>query len=637
MPPWEKYQDVPAAPDGPWAKYGAPPSADGEKAASWWFQPVEPPDAQHSNEPPDAPVQPAPSLVQGRDRLRELFRGAETQVINALAPRPDAGATEKLIRRGITTVPVAGLRMLGTAAEQPFNVAIGIQEGPQVRNGQLTVPGATINPDTGTLGVTPEAGSVVQLGANPLRFGGGKPTYVPPGTFDRRPDLSGVNPLLSTVRTQAAERGAGPTSPTGIPEPPRNALLPTTEEVGEAIRRNEQQAPAGAQVTPSAAATISPEEAAAYRSVAEIQKLREPQPVGVPDRRQLVPGEIASTVETEQSAEIAREFKALRNANPKVVDMEKLVADHNNEKRANFLDTITKSDIDLRKAQVDREARGDVNAAEAWRNKTDADGQPVVDFANKVLSGPDGKRDVIVKQIGAIRDKMFNSEGRLETDPEILYGIRKDINDKLSKEAQRDDPTSQRAAGLLIQMRDVLDGQIEAAAPGFKKYLQEWHNDSLPIDQMGVLQSWAPKLFDSKGKLSFSKFAQMMREAVISRRKDMPLNDWQSLTDEQIGQLWDLRDSLRRSASAEELAAAKGSDTAPNAMDIARHAFRLGGLGTAHVGANLAAPGVGSMAVRAGQELLNPLFSAWAGRRQVRRAEELLSPRNDLLQQQPPP
>jgi hypothetical protein len=478
----------------------------------------------------------------------------------------------------------------------------------------------TWNPQTGTYGLSPEASAVVPFAAGGLKFGGREP--VPNALAAREAPLSSEfkgNALSPEAITKAREAAtpAGPASPTGV------AVTPPPKPEGTAQ-------PAGAQVTPGSAAAISPQEAAAYRSVAEIQRLREPQPAGVPDRRQLVEGEDPSVIQIEQDAGKARELKALRNINPKVVEMEKAAVEQQNLARGRHLDNVSGSDVDLLKAESDRTANGEVNAATAWRNKTDADGQPVVDWADQVLKGPDGKRDAVVKQIEAVRNKIYDRNGKMETDPEQLYGVRKDINDRLSKEAARDDPMSQRAAGLLRQMRDVLDNQIEASAPGFKNYLQQWHADSQAIDAMSVMQKWAPKLWNN-GVMSYSKYMQMMREAVISRRKDMPLNDWQSVTDAQMDKLWDLRDSLRRAASADELAKAKGSDTAPNAMDIARHFFKLGGMATAHGVANVVSPGWGSVALRFGQQALDPLLSAVAGRRQERRAGELLSPPPNAL------
>ena len=483
----------------------------------------------------------------------------------------------------------------------------------------------TVDPTTGSYGADPNAILAALSIAGPLGLDtgtmakkfGGPLSFVEAPSAEAVAGVSALDPeVLRRAQLRPTQGGPPASEPSGIPP----SSKPTPAPPSSSAR------PAGAQVTPEGLAVISPEEAAVYRSVAEIQKLREPQPKGIPDRRQLVPDEDPSLVQTEQNAGLSRELKALRNVNPEVQQMEEKVAERHNEARANYLDKVTKSDIDIHQAQVAREANGAANAAAAWANKTAADIQPVVKFANDVLSGPDGKRDVITKHIGAVRDKLYDAAGNPETDPEILYGVRKDINDRLSKEAQRDDPMSQRAAGLLIQMRGVLDNQIEAAAPGFRKYLEQWHADSLPIDQMSVMQKWAPKLFDTKGKMLFSKFQQMMREAVISRRKDMPLNDWQSLTDEQMGQLWDLRDSLRRAASAEELAKAKGSDTVPNAMDVMRQYFNLGGTAVGHGVANLVSPGWGSIALKTGQDILSPLLGAIAGRRQIRRAGELLSP-----------
>lgn len=125
----------------------------------------------------------------------------------------------------LSNEPGAGLRLaIPNAVRGLFT------EGPQLNEqGKLVVPGATINPNTGALGVTPEAATAGQLiQPNRLAFGGMQPSFVPPGTLDRRADLTGVNPLNPGVATRAAGReqframqGEPPPSgaPTGAPPP----------------------------------------------------------------------------------------------------------------------------------------------------------------------------------------------------------------------------------------------------------------------------------------------------------------------------------------------------------------------------------------------------------------------------------
>jgi hypothetical protein len=128
-------------------------------------------------------------------------------------------------------------------------------EGPQIdpKTGNLTVPGATINPSTGTLGLTPEAQSVAAFAATPLRFSGANQLqFVPPGSFDAKAPLStgftsnpmtaelaarmrgdttaGANrlstgqpapeitqPTTAAAPSSAAPAGPAPSTPTGIP------------------------------------------------------------------------------------------------------------------------------------------------------------------------------------------------------------------------------------------------------------------------------------------------------------------------------------------------------------------------------------------------------------------------------------
>jgi hypothetical protein len=114
----------------------------------------------------------------------------------------------------------------------------------------------------------------------------------------------------------------------------------------------------------------------------------------------------------------------------------------------------------------------------------------------------------------------------------------------------------------------------------------------------------------------------MMREAVAARHPDAPLNPWQSLSDDQMSRLWALRDDLRRSASAEDLARASGSDTVPNAIDVAKQ----------YSGVALSAvPVLGPMAYRA-KAALAPILDAAAARRQRARGMQMQYPDPDKYQ-----
>ena len=64
-----------------------------------------------------------------------------------------------------------------------------------------------------------------------------------------------------------------------------------------------------------------------------------------------------------------------------------------------------------------------------------------------------------------------------------------------------------------------------------------------------------------------------------------------------------------------------------NAVDIAKQYGKLAGRAGVEGAANLAfGPGVGSMIVRGAENLLRPISSGVAARRQVRRGMEILQP-----------
>jgi hypothetical protein len=112
-------------------------------------------------------------------------------------------------------------------------------QGPVPSQGFAT-QGATINPSTGTFGLTPEAQSVAPFAATPLRFSGPNALqFVPPGTLDATTPLAAdftTNPMSAELAarmrgdtTAGANRlSAAPSTPTGVPTTtPPPAVSPT--------------------------------------------------------------------------------------------------------------------------------------------------------------------------------------------------------------------------------------------------------------------------------------------------------------------------------------------------------------------------------------------------------------------------
>jgi hypothetical protein len=663
--PWEQYQSAPAsdAPPaaGPWTQYGsqsggehgyayAPPETkppadapvttvgDGKTLADV----ISSPDAQAADIPQSqTPTPPAPSLTDLRDRIQQ----GDISVLKRLAPGPEAQFPERLVR-GAAMVGVHGLASL---AEMPLNALIGLGQGPG---------GLTLNPNTGTFGLTPEAASVVPFFATP--FGGPRvnpltptpgataephaaaaptpsnqlmqpgPAFVPPGT--PAPMLPRILDLVRADQQVAQNKPAfvppsTSTSVTGevapIQQPPNPIDQPGVPRVAPAAQVEPQPPGAvGAAPTPAAVAAMSPQDVAINRSQAENTKLLEQQQPGVQDLNQYVDGSNPTVAQIEQTVNAAREDKTLRNLNTDVSQESREVADRNNTARQIHYADNAGSQFDVAAASKARDDQLNTDMTAAFRRKGEADAQPIVDVGQSILDGPDGKVDPVVRVVNNVMGKLYDKDGNLETDPEMLWGVRKQINLLLSKEAAIENPTNQAAARQLMQMRNAVDAAIEPAAPGFGNAIANYAAASRPIDAMELLQAREPKLYDAQNRMQYSKVQQMMREAVAARHPDAPLNPWQSLSDDQMSRLWALRDDLRRSASAEDLARASGSDSVPNMIDVAK---QYAGVGLSAV------PVLGPATFRI-KAALGPIMDARAARQQRTRGMQMLYPDPDKYQ-----
>lgn len=450
------------------------------------------------------------------------------------------------------------------------------------------------------------------LAANPTPAA---PAFAPPGT-----NLPPEQPKYSL----------GPPEPPAF-IPPRSAGNPLAPQGGQLLPPGGEPVPrsAGAassrEQTPSTLVDMTPAEVQAYRSTAEGQKLIEPQQPGVADPTIYVPNVTPNAAEIEQSVNTARELKSLNMQAPEVSQEAKEIAASNNEARQQYFAKVAGSDVDVMNAKAARQAQAEKDLAATWANKTEADAKPVLDVAAEIKASPDGRRPIVRNAVDAVTKELLDADGNLITDPEQLYGVRKHIDDLMSKEAGVDDPKAVRAFANLGALKTALDGVIEEAAPGFREYLRNFADASKRIDEMEVLQKHENKLYDAQNRMTYNKVQTMMRNIVDSRQAQ-GVNPYKSISDDTMQRLWALRDDLRRSASAQELARTPGSDTTQNMIDA------LKGIG--RTGANLAVHGailshvgpVGNVLYNGVRNVLSAGAEARAARQRAARGMSLLHP-----------
>lgn len=467
--------------------------------------------------------------------------------------------------------------------------------------------------------------------------------------------LTAPPPAVSTMGAPATGWGAGTSSwaaPDTTAQPSRvtPGQVQARDGVGynEAVKRaaaenaaNAQPKSAGAAGTPSNIANISPKMEQAYRSVAEGQKLNEPQPAGVPDYNAYVPGVEPSLAHLEQSANVSREQKMLESQIPEEF---KAQASANNEARQQFFNGLAGSDVDVQNAVAARGAQAEKDINQAFSQRKPVDATPVVKTISEILNDPQGKENSQLQTyLKPLLNRLENTDGTLKNDPLQLYGLRQDIY-RMTQKANAKLPTEEGnnlkfITGQLSQVMDSLDQTIEKGAPGYQQYLTNFAEASRPIDSMQALQGFENKLYDPQGRMQLSRVQNMMKN-IVDARAAPGLNPYKSIPDETMAQLWNLRDDLRRVASADELARAKGSDTAQNAMDIMKDLAKEGAgkiaQGAAHLGAATVSPGYGNVAVHWGNSLLNNMLSSRAQKKLQSRASEMARPNKPLNPLQSP-
>jgi hypothetical protein len=102
---------------------------------------------------------------------------------------------------------------------------------------------------------------------------------------------------------------------------------------------------------------------------------------------------------------------------------------------------------------------------------------------NNVMKSPVGVRQDVETAMKFATDRVARAQTPME-----LYEIRKDLAAAAQGKYNQENPSLRLASGQLKQVIAAVDDVIDAAAPGFKAYMDKYSKMSGPIDQMRVLQ-----------------------------------------------------------------------------------------------------------------------------------------------------
>jgi hypothetical protein len=537
---------------------------------------------------------PIASITDLRDRIQQ----GDLDALKWLAPpasAPDAGSVPPVtdttggpvispdaVSRSARYAAMVGVHGLATLAQMPINALLGLEQGP---SGALT-----INPATNTLGLTPEAMTTAQVltpgggiaGGRDVQFSGANAfKREPPSTLEQ----AGVmKPAPVTMDELRGAMSRVPPEEYGPPSPPVNQFMPGEPQPAPSPDQQGTPQPgptaAGAQITPAAELGMTPAEEAAYRSTAEGNKLLEPQEPGIRDEKQYLTGERINEAEASQDVETARNLNSLREQTPQL-DKE-MTADENfnNNLRYNAINKALPGRVQIQAAEAARTEAMQENEPKVFGgpNVTDADVQPIAKDIQDILNDPKNRQNTQLGQyVRPLIDRLMNPDGTPKiTDPRELWGWRQDVQHLTSKAAQMGDPNLSRVSGILGKVLDTTDDQLEAAAPGYKAQLRDdYRTRSREIDAMTALNDERFKLFDSQNKPNYNALQSLMRRMVDARQEADPYEPFTHVQQDTLDQLWNVRDSMRRSQAVARLGKPKGSPTSQNIGDALRIAGRM--------------------------------------------------------------
>jgi hypothetical protein len=442
----------------------------------------------------------------------------------------------------------------------------------------------------------PEAGAALRgfadnpLVARPMTRPSPLAADVAPGGVVRDPVTGAAAPVgqpanaLSTVSTVPH---AAPAAPLTGGQPP--VLRPTTVAPASPGPQS-----LGAAATPATFVNMTPAEALASRSTGEMQRVLEPAKPGI-DTTIYVPGTQPTEAEVSGNPTVAAEQKFNRSRNP---DPHIAQETANNAARVEYYEQTAGTPTQAERLKDARDQQAQADLRSAFGNKSAADAQPVVDTINGILSDPRlGERDAVLKFVAPYLDKLTNEDGTLKTDPEALYGIRENITDQLAKNGDPQNAGARQVRRQLMAVKGALDDAIEAAAPGYRQYLDNYSTASRPIEAMEYLQDARPSLTNAQGTMTPAAFDRFMKNTVADRAAG-GISPAGALTDDQMGVLHDIHSDLKRFQNI-NLSNPRGSDT-----NMLGHLASKGGELAAHGLANYVSPVLGSVALQMGKNVL---------------------------------
>lgn len=138
---------------------------------------------------------------------------------------------------------------------------------------------------------------------------------------------------------------------------------------------------------------------------------------------------------------------------------------------------------------------------------------------DNVMSSPVGVRQDVEVAMKFAADRIKRAKT-----PEELYEVRKDLAAAAQGKYNQENPSLRLAKGQLNEVIRSVDDVIEAAAPGFKNYMQQFQKSSSAIDQMRLLQGIESKVTTGQPNLMTGEpvlAASALRRQVAAKAEEI--------------------------------------------------------------------------------------------------------------------
>lgn len=277
-----------------------------------------------------------------------------------------------------------------------------------------------------------------------------------------------------------------------------------------------------------------------------------------PDLTEYVPGSVPTTAEALGNTGLAIAQRSITN------DQRFTELGRANAAARDAVVSALKGDPAQREALVaDREAQTAPLLQQAFANPKPTDPSPVVQTIDQILASKAGQRDAVRQPLQEVRDKLVNPDGSMQTDPEQLWGVRQDIDDRLSPLARGTARSAQAAAAQLMQVKQALDPVIDQGAPGFSKYVQNFADLSRPINEHDFLQGL--NLTTPTHQVTAGQVGNALK-TIARMQAAGGVNGAKALSPDTIQTLQNLQSDLARQAN-NQLGRGQGSDTVQKAVE----------------------------------------------------------------------